>query len=106
MEQTPSWVDVSKIMIGPINPEQRRAIDKFLKMSLAQHRSTFTPPPSPQCCLVADEPQREADQDRREGRQPRALCHFMAEVAVPRHLFADVLRLIAELRPPPVTSKA
>jgi hypothetical protein len=32
------WVDVSKIMIGPISPEQRRAIDKFLKMSLAQHR--------------------------------------------------------------------
>ncbi len=29
-----------------------------------------------------------------------------AEVAVPRHLFADILRLIAELRPPPVTSTA
>ena len=28
----------------------------------------------------------------------------MAEVAVPRHLFADILRLIEELRPPPVTS--
>jgi hypothetical protein len=24
--------------------------------------------------LVADEPEGEADQDRREGRQPRALC--------------------------------
>jgi hypothetical protein len=24
----------------------------------------------------------------------------MAEVAIPRHLFADILRLIAELRPP------
>jgi hypothetical protein len=30
----------------------------------------------------------------------------MAEVAIPRNLFADVLRLIAELRPPPVTSTA
>jgi hypothetical protein len=25
----------------------------------------------------------------------------MAEVAISRHLFADILRLIAELRPPP-----
>jgi hypothetical protein len=30
----------------------------------------------------------------------------MAEVAIPRNLFADILRLIAELRPPPVTSMA
>jgi hypothetical protein len=28
----------------------------------------------------------------------------MAEVAITRKLFADILRLIAELRPPPVTS--
>jgi len=28
----------------------------------------------------------------------------MAEVAITRNLFADILRLIAELRPPPVTS--
>jgi hypothetical protein len=28
------------------------------------------------------------------------------EVAIPRNLFADILRLIAELRPPPVTSTA
>jgi hypothetical protein len=57
--------------------------------------------------LVADEPQGKADQDRREDRQPWSLCRFqMAEVAIPRTLFADVLRLIAELRPPPVTSTA
>jgi hypothetical protein len=30
----------------------------------------------------------------------------MAEVAIPSNLFADILRLIAELRPPPVTSTA
>jgi hypothetical protein len=30
----------------------------------------------------------------------------MAEVAIPRYLFADILRLIAELRPPPVVSSA
>ena len=30
----------------------------------------------------------------------------MAKVAMPRNLFADILRIIAELRPPPVTSTA
>jgi hypothetical protein len=30
----------------------------------------------------------------------------MAEVVIPRTLFADILRLIAELRPPPVLSTA
>jgi hypothetical protein len=29
-----------------------------------------------------------------------------AEVAIPRNLFAEILRLIAELRPPPVASTA
>jgi hypothetical protein len=28
----------------------------------------------------------------------------MAEVAIPRNVFADILRMIAELRPPPVGS--
>jgi len=28
----------------------------------------------------------------------------MAEVAIPRSLFADILRLIAELRPPAIAS--
>ena len=36
----------------------------------------------------------------------RYVAFQMAEVAVPRTLFADILRLIAELRPPPVTSTA
>jgi hypothetical protein len=37
----------------------------------------------------------------------RPLCIFqMAEVVVSRHLFVDILRLIAELRPPPATSTA
>ena len=31
----------------------------------------------------------------------RYVAFQMAEVAIPRHLFADILRLIAELRPPP-----
>jgi hypothetical protein len=30
----------------------------------------------------------------------------MAEVAIPRNLFADIVRLIAEFRLPPVTSTA
>ena len=36
----------------------------------------------------------------------RHIAFQMAEVAVPRQLFADILRLIAELRPAPVTSTA
>ena len=34
----------------------------------------------------------------------RYVAFQMAEVAIPKNLFADILRLIAELRPPPVTS--
>ena len=34
----------------------------------------------------------------------RYVAFQMAEVAIPRTLFADILRLIAELWPPPVTS--
>jgi hypothetical protein len=34
----------------------------------------------------------------------RYVTFQMAEVAIPKILFADILRLIAELRPPPVTS--
>ena len=36
----------------------------------------------------------------------RYIAFQMAEVAISRHLFADILRLLAELRPPPVTSTA
>jgi hypothetical protein len=34
----------------------------------------------------------------------RYIAFQMAEVSIPRNLFADILQLIAELRPPPVTS--
>jgi hypothetical protein len=36
----------------------------------------------------------------------RYVAFQMSEVAIPRNLFADILRLIAELRPPPITSPA
>lgn len=36
----------------------------------------------------------------------RYVAFQMAEVAIPRNLFADILRPIAEPRPPPVTSTA
>ena len=36
----------------------------------------------------------------------RYVAFQMAEVAIPRNLFTDILRLVAELRPPPVTSTA
>jgi hypothetical protein len=36
----------------------------------------------------------------------RYVAFQLAEVAIPRNLFEDILRLIVELRPPPVTSTA
>jgi len=36
----------------------------------------------------------------------RYVAFQMAEVAIPRNLFADILRLIAELRPPAGASTA
>ena len=36
----------------------------------------------------------------------RYVAFQMAEVAVPKNLFAEIFRMIAELRPPPVTSTA
>jgi hypothetical protein len=36
----------------------------------------------------------------------RYVAFQMAEVVIPRNLFADILRMIAELRPPPITSTA
>jgi hypothetical protein len=36
----------------------------------------------------------------------RYVAFQMAEIAIPRNLFAEILRLIAELRPPPVASTA
>ena len=36
----------------------------------------------------------------------RYVAFQMAEVAIPRNLFGDILRMIADLRPPPVTSTA
>jgi hypothetical protein len=36
----------------------------------------------------------------------RYVAFQMTEVAIPRNLFAEILRLIAELRLPPVTSTA
>ena len=39
-------------------------------------------------------------------RSQLALSFQMAEVTIPRQLFASILRLIAELRPPPDSSPA
>ena len=36
----------------------------------------------------------------------RYVAFQMAEVAIPKNLFADILRMIAELRAPPVASTA
>jgi hypothetical protein len=36
----------------------------------------------------------------------RYVSFQMAEVAIPRNVFADILRMIAELRPPPIRATA
>jgi hypothetical protein len=36
----------------------------------------------------------------------RYVAFQMAELAIPRHLFADILRLVSELRPPPDAAPA
>jgi hypothetical protein len=57
--------------------------------------------------LVADEPQRKLIKiGGKVVSHGRYVAFQMAEVAVPRYLFADVLRRVAQLRPPPVTSTA
>ena len=51
--------------------------------------------------VVADQPAREADQDRRQGGQDGPYVTFqMAEVAVTRQMFQEILSLIARLRAP------
>ena len=52
--------------------------------------------------MVADQPARETDQDRRKGvSHGRYVTFQMAEVAVPRQMFQEILWLIARLRAPP-----
>jgi hypothetical protein len=43
---------------------------------------------------------------RRDPHARQHVSHGRYEAALPRHLFADIFRLIAELRPPPVMSTA
>ena len=53
--------------------------------------------------LVADHAAREAGQDRREGGPAGRYVTFeLAEVAIPRSLFANILRLVDDLRPAPL----
>ena len=52
--------------------------------------------------VVAEQPTREADQDRCEGHQPSPLRYLSGGRArVSRQMFADILSLIARLRAPP-----
>jgi hypothetical protein len=55
--------------------------------------------------VVTDQLAREADQDRYQGHQPSPLRHFqMAEVAVSRQIFQEILSLMARLRAPPAAA--
>ena len=57
--------------------------------------------------MVADDPQGQADQTGAEVvGHSRYVVFQIAEVAIPRDLFEDILRLLAELRPPPLASTA
>ena len=51
--------------------------------------------------VVVDQPARQADQDRRQGHQPRPLRRVPEMVAVSREMFQEILMLIARLRAPP-----
>jgi hypothetical protein len=52
--------------------------------------------------VVADQPAREADQDgAKVVSHGRYVTFQMAEVAVSRQMFQDILSLIVQLRPPP-----
>src|ERR1700731_1481913 len=52
--------------------------------------------------LVADEPEGELIKiGAKVVSHGRYVAFQMAEVAIPRILFADILRLVSELRPPP-----
>jgi hypothetical protein len=52
--------------------------------------------------MVAEQPAREADPDRRQVvSHGRYVTFQLAEVAVPQRMFADILSLIARLRAPP-----
>jgi hypothetical protein len=51
--------------------------------------------------VVADQPAKEADQDRRQGHHGRYVTFQMTEVAVPKQMFREILSLIVRLRAPP-----
>jgi hypothetical protein len=55
--------------------------------------------------VVADQPAREADQDRAKVVSLGRYAIFqLAEVAVPRQMFREILSLIARLRAPPAVA--
>ena len=56
--------------------------------------------------MVADEPAAEAHQDRAKVvRHDRYVIFQMAEVAVPKELFQEILRLIDGMRPRPAPAQ-
>jgi hypothetical protein len=85
--------------ISEINPRRESA---------AESRHQFrTPAPNMNMRGAVDEPQ---EKPIKTGAKivshGRYVAFQIGEVAIPRTLFADILRLIAELRPPPVISTA
>jgi hypothetical protein len=64
--------------------------------------------PDGACCQWRKSPPRELSIDlvAKVISHGRYVAFQMAEVAIPKNLFANILRLIAELRPPLVISTA
>jgi hypothetical protein len=66
------------------------------------HAFAKSPQRAAEIVLVADQFKRKADQDQREGREPRPLCRLPnGRGRHPTQLFQEILWLIADLRPQP-----
>jgi hypothetical protein len=83
-------------------PSSRRsasASSNAPRLAASPHHAARGRDPQDGAAMVANQPAREADQDRVSHR--RYVTFQMAEVAMPRQMFAEILSLIARLRAPP-----
>jgi hypothetical protein len=101
-----SLVPISEVFVAPVHNESEAPIhsDKCLLFGLSRCpvlRDAGSAGGGQ--AVVADQPAGKTREDRRQGRAPgRYVIFQMAEVAVPRELFQEILRLIDGLRPRPV----
>ena len=78
-----------------------RFASSCMHYNLGNFMRTLAMPKTAQAWSLS-EPAREADQDRRQGGEPRLLRYFPdAKVVVSARMFQEILPLIARLRAPP-----